>query len=418
MRSKSTQIAKLRSFIAHASEVMLAADDDREGEAIAWHVCDAFGLPVETTKRIIFHEITAPALKRAVDNPGRINMDLVRAQQARQVLDLLVGFRVSPVLWDKISHKTKSALSAGRCQTPALRLVYDNKKDIEASPGRKVYNTTGYFTSKHLPFALSKNHEGEEAMGQFLEDSASFEHKYSCGKIRHITKNPPIPFTTSGLQQTASNELRISPKATMEACQKLYEGGYITYMRTDSTTYSKEFLAEARQFITDKYTADDVSPTLDSLSERKTEVKKTKGKKKKEESEAGGAQEAHEAIRPTQIKREKTGDEMSAKEARVYLLIRRNTLESCMAPARYQGITGEITAPESAVYKYPTEQVVFPGWKKVGGYEETNPAFAFLQTLKKNSIVPYGKIVSKVTMKELKSHYTEAKLVQLLETNG
>ena len=418
MRSKSTQIAKLRSFIAHASEVMLAADDDREGEAIAWHVCDAFGLPVETTKRIIFHEITAPALKRAVDNPGRINMDLVRAQQARQVLDLLVGFRVSPVLWDKISHKTKSALSAGRCQTPALRLVYDNKKDIEASPGRKVYNTTGYFTSKHLPFSLSKNHEGEEAMGQFLEDSASFEHKYSCGKIRHTTKNPPIPFTTSGLQQTASNELRISPKATMEACQKLYEGGYITYMRTDSTTYSKEFLAEARQFITDKYTADDVSPTLDSLSERKTEVKKTKGKKKKEESEAGGAQEAHEAIRPTQIKREKTGDEMSAKEARVYLLIRRNTLESCMAPARYQGITGEITAPESAVYKYPTEQVVFPGWKKVGGYEETNPAFAFLQTLKKNSIVPYGKIVSKVTMKELKSHYTEAKLVQLLETNG
>ena len=255
-------------------------------------------------------------------------------------------------------------------------------------------------------------------MGEFLEESASFEHKYSCGKIRQTTKNPPIPFTTSGLQQTASNELRSSPKATMEACQKLYEGGYITYMRTDSTTYSKEFLGEARKYITETYSAEDVSPTLDALSERKTEAKKTKGKKKKDQAEAGGAQEAHEAIRPTQLRREKVGDEMSAREARVYQLIRRNTLESCMAAARYQGVTGEISAPESAVYKYPTEQVVFPGWKKVAGYEETNATFAFLQTIKKGSIVPYGKIVSKVTMKELKSHYTEAKLVQLLETNG
>ena len=416
MSSKSQQISKLRGFIANADEILLAADDDREGEAIAWHVCDTFGLPVERTKRIVFHEITEKALKDAVKTPGLVNMDLVKAQQARQILDLLVGYKVSPMLWDKISHKTKTSLSAGRCQSPALRLVYDNQKEIDNAPGKKVYNTTGYFTSMNLQFALNFNHETEDAVSTFLEDSASHDHKFSCGKPRNSTRSAPTPFTTSGLQQAASNELRLAPKATMEACQKLYEGGYITYMRTDSTTYSAVFLGEAKKFITSEYGADYVSGDIDKMSERKAEGNKNKKKGKKEE--AGGAQEAHEAIRPTVITKRQTGEEMSAREARVYALIWRNTVESCMAAAKYLGITAEITAPDSLIYKHCADQVVFPGWKKVAGYDEESPVYTFLQTIKKGSVLDYHKIVSKVTMKELKSHYTEAKLVQLLESNG
>ena len=157
---------------------MLAADDDREGEAIAWHICQLYKLPVSTTKRIIFHEITENALKAAVQSPTRINMELVHAQQARQILDLIVGFRLSPILWSNISFKTAKGLSAGRCQTPALRLVYENQKDIDASPGRKVYNTTGYFTSKNLDFSLDFNHDGEDKMEAFLCESVNHDHVY------------------------------------------------------------------------------------------------------------------------------------------------------------------------------------------------------------------------------------------------
>tara|TARA_B100000902_G_C27317437_1_gene922225 strand:- start:1574 stop:3904 length:2331 start_codon:yes stop_codon:yes gene_type:complete len=415
---KNQQITKLKSFVAGANDVMLAADDDREGEAIAWHVCKITGLPVDSTKRIIFHEITEPALKAAVANPTRINMELVRAQQARQILDLVVGFKVSPVLWSNLSFNTKTALSAGRCQTPALRLIYDNQKEIDSSPGRKVYNTTGYFTSKNLPFSLSHNHEGEEAMGDFLEESASWDHEYSCGDVRKTTKNPPSPFTTSGLQQSASTELRLTPKQTMDACQKLYEAGYITYMRTDSKTYSPEFIATAKEWIIKQYGDKYVHPEIESLSERSEDKKKSKKKSKKKEEST--AQEAHEAIRPTKVSVEEVDqsqDNIGNREARVYALIRRNTLESCMAAATYNGVTAKITAPESHCYKYSTEQVIFPGWKVVAGYEETNPVFTYLQTLKEG-ILAYNSITSKVTMKDLKNHYTEAKLVQLLEQNG
>ena len=416
---KNQQITKLKSFVAGASDVMLAADDDREGEAIAWHVCKITGLPVDKTKRIIFHEITEPALKAAVANPTRINMELVRAQQARQILDLVVGFKVSPVLWSNLSFNTKTALSAGRCQTPALRLIYDNQKEIDNAPGRKVYNTTGYFTSQNLPFSLSHNHEGEDAMGNFLEESVNWNHEYSCGDVRKTTKNPPSPFTTSGLQQSASTELRLTPKQTMDACQKLYEAGYITYMRTDSKTYAPEFIATAKEWITKQYGDKYVHPEIESLSERSEDKKKSKKKSKKKEEEST-AQEAHEAIRPTKISVEdvdQSQDSIGNREAKVYALIRRNTLESCMAAATYNGVTAKITAPESHCYKYSTEQVIFPGWKIVAGYEETNPVFTYLQTLKK-SVLDYKSITSKVTMKDLKSHYTEAKLVQLLEQNG
>ena len=192
VENKSQQISKLRKAIQGASEVILAADDDREGEAIAWHICQIFNLPVTTTKRIIFHEVTKTALQKAITQTTTLNMDIVRAQQARQILDLIVGFTLSPILWDKISYKTKTGLSAGRCQTPALRLVYDNQKEIDASPGKKVYQTTGYFTAKNVPFALQYNHDSEDSVSEFLENSVEFEHVYSCGKIRSTTKQPPL----------------------------------------------------------------------------------------------------------------------------------------------------------------------------------------------------------------------------------
>jgi len=424
--SKEQQISKLRKAINNSNEVLLATDDDREGEAIAWHLCKTFDLNVERTKRIVFHEITKPALERAVSSPGIINLDLVYAQQSRQILDLLVGYRVSPLLWQNVSRNEKKSLSAGRCQTPALRLVYDNQKEIDNNPGKKVYNTTGYFTSQNLPFSLDYDYEGEEQMISFLEESVNFPHLFVCGQPKNSIKKAPIPFTTSAIQQAASNEFRISPKETMSICQKLYEGGYITYMRTDSTTYCKEFIETAKSFIENKFGQDYVSLNIDELSERKIaptnedNPKKSVSKKlktKKDEKNVA-AQEAHEAIRPTNIKVENLPDEMENKERKIYRLIWANTVESCMAPATYKSISAHVTSPEDHKYKYSTEQVIFPGWKVVSGYDAENPTFAYIQTLKNNSNINYNKITSKVSMKDLKQHYTEAKLVQLLEQKG
>ena len=426
---KLKQITKIRSLITKASEVLLASDDDREGEAIAWHICQLFSLPVKTTKRIIFHEITESALKNAVKNPTFINMDVVNAQIARQILDILVGYKLSPLLWKNIAKNTKTGLSAGRCQTPALRIVYDNQKEIDASPGSKVYNTVGYFTSKNLPFALNFNHEGEESMTAFLEESANHDHIYTCGKPRNTIKQPPVPFTTSGIQQMASNEMHISPKETMQICQKLYEAGHITYMRTDSMTYSEDFIKLASTFITSEYGKEYVNEKIEDLSLRASanananpdaNAKKSKKAKEKEDKKTQ-TQEAHEAIRPTNIKLKtlNASDDFTSKEIKMYLLIHRNTLESCMAPATYKGITAIVSSPVKEIeYRFSTEQVIFPGWKIVDGYDKLNNDYAYLQTLKSETKIDYKKITSKVTMKNIKSHYTEARLVQLLEQHG
>ena len=411
--NKKQQISKLRTAIKGATEVILAADDDREGEAIAWHICKIFNLPLQKTKRIIFHEITKTALQNAIKNVTTLNMNIVYAQQARQILDLLVGFKLSPILWNKISYKTKAGLSAGRCQTPALRLIYENQKDIDMSPGKKVYQTQGYFTSNNIIFSLQHNFTDEESISKFLEDSVNHDHTYSYGKVRSSTKKPPSPFTTSGLQQMASNELHYSPKVTMSLCQKLYEAGYITYMRTDSQTYSSDFVSKVQENIEKTYGEKYKCKDIKLLTERGGENKK-KSKKKKD----ANAQEAHEAIRPTNILTKKIPDAIGKQEMRLYHLIWRNTLESCMAEAKYNGITASITAPDEKEYRYSTEQVIFPGWKIVGGYEKENKMFNYIQSLKKGSVIDYKKITSKVSMKELKTHYTEAKLVQLLEQKG
>lgn len=410
---KIQQIEKIKKAITNSSEVLIATDDDREGEAIGWHICQQFKLNVNTTKRIIFNEITKSALQKAVSNPLTLNLDLVHAQQARQILDVLVGYKISPILWKYIKLENRQVLSAGRCQTPALKLIYDNQSDIDNSPNKVVYNTTGYFTSKNIPFNLDYNYETEESIGTFLEESFNHTHIFTLSETKNTTKNPPSPFITSTIQQAASNEFRFSPKETMSLCQKLYEGGFITYMRTDSKNYSKEFIDKSKDFIRNEYGEEYIYTNIDLL----TETGKVKTKKKKEDDKVK-AQEAHEAIRPTDILIKTLPDDMEAKEKKLYKLIWTNTLESCMSQAIYKSITVTISAPENHNYKHSTEQVVFPGWKIVDGYELTNSIYTFLQTICNNSRLNYNKIISKITMKETKQHYTEAKLVQLLEENG
>ena len=409
--SKSKYIKPLRAAIKKADQVILATDDDREGEAIAWHICKAFNLPVSTTPRIIFHEITKSAIKKAVQNPTVVDMNKVNAQQARQILDCLVGFTISPILWANISRK--SGLSAGRCQTPALRLIYDNQQEINNAPGRIAYDTTGYFTDKHLDFKLNHHHKNEVVMGDFLESSVDFEHIYTCAKPVNKKKQPPLPFTTSALQQKASNILSFSPKRTMTTAQKLYEQGFITYMRTDSRTYSKEFIGKAKKFIQSKWSGKYVNDGIDALSLRKGTKKNTKKNTKDD-----NAQEAHEAIRPTDVTREKLSSNIDPSQQRLYDLIWSNTVESCMVPAEYNLLSAKITAPEKYWYKYSEELITFPGWLIVRGYEKENSIYDWMLKSEQNKIVKYSKIQSKMTLKDLKTHYTEARLVQQMEKVG
>jgi DNA topoisomerase-1 len=432
MSSKHAQVAKLRAAIADASEVILATDDDREGEAIAWHLCQVFHLSVATTKRIIFHEITEPALKAAVAAPRVINMSLVLAQQARQVLDLVVGYKISPVLWTYVAHTN---LSAGRCQTPALRLVYENYKEIEAAKAVMVYTVSGIFTKLNLTFHLSVEIEstgdssGEESLERFIRETAAapdagFRASISGGggPAKKTTKAPPRPYTTSTLQQAASNDLHLSPKDTMSVAQKLYEGGYITYMRTDSRVYSADFVAKACDYIRKRFgrEGEDLIGNLSAVS-------------------GSASAAAHEAIRPTDISRTLLPQSCHPREHRLYSIIHRNTLESLMAPAICQSLTMVISSPVTVVsvsgsgaptaceYRYTAEQVIKPGWKLVaGGYDKEANEYTYFASLAGSAsasvtpapVMPFKRITTKCSLRNTKSHYTESGLVQMLEKMG
>ena len=437
MSSKHAQVAKLRAAIADAADVILATDDDREGEAIAWHLCQVFHLSVMTTKRIIFHEITEPALKAAVAAPRTINMSLVLAQQARQVLDLVVGYKISPVLWTYVAHTN---LSAGRCQTPALRLIYENYKEIEASTATMVYTVSGIFTKLNLTFHLSRDIEGagdssgeyssgEECLELFIRETAAASDagfRASVGAPKKLTKAPPSPYSTSTLQQAASNDLHLSPKDTMSVAQKLYEQGYITYMRTDSKVYSAEFVAKACDYIRKRFAGagagagDDLIGNLSCVSASSSN---------KDAKDAAAA--AHEAIRPTDISRTLLPQSCHPREHRLYSIIHRNTLESLMAPAICQTITMSITSPvavggasASCEYRYTAEQVIKPGWKLVaGGYDTEAREYSYFASFATTTAstahtMPFKRIMTKCSLRNTKSHYTESGLVQLLEKKG
>jgi len=425
---KLKQIEKLRSEIAKADEVILATDSDREGEAIAWHLCDLFGLPINKTKRIVFNEITERALQLAIRNPVHLNMELVYAQQSRQIIDLLVGYTITPYLWKCVTKTSKNSLSAGRCQTPALKLVYDNYVSFKEAPGNLIYNTTGYFTNMNLLFDLNKQFETTDEVLCFLEHCEIATYSCFVGEPKKSIRKAPEPLTTSLLQQMASNELHISPKETMKYAQELYEGGYITYMRTDSKKYSGEFIENAKQYIVSMYGPQFVSQNIDLLAGLKE-----KEEEEEKEKEVGGAQEAHEAIRPVSIN-VIAAAEVSAKAISLYALIWTRALESCMASAQYNILTAKIQLEPVYVYKkdncefsYKTEQVVFEGWQIVSLKKEKEKEkgkgteyqyFIAMKRSDKGLLVVPKKIDSKFNLINLKSHYTEAKLVQLLEENG
>lgn len=424
---KKKQIEVLRKEIKNSREVILGLDGDREGEKIAYCTAQIFKLDVNKTKRITFNEITEASIQHAIRNPRTINMDIVYAQQARQILDILVGFKVSPMLWKFITGpkgKDKS-LSAGRCQTPALRLIYDNEQDIKSAEEKKVYNVTGYFTNSNLPFDLTPQgkYETEDDITDFLSGSSDFSHVYSCSSPTKVLKSQPEPFTTSRLQQVASNELHYAPKETMRICQLLYEGGYITYMRTDSKTYSGVFVDEVKTYIKHTYAdgAKYINENIDCMitGSVKEPVGKTKSKSKSSNPDKPPPQEAHEAIRPTHISLCELPETMDSKERRMYKLIWETTLESCMAPASFYSITATISAFHDNRFVHTSELIDFPGWKIVAKkYPAENKDYHYLRQIKPNAPIPYKKVCAKVTIKGSKQHYTEARLVHLLEEKG
>ena len=456
---KLKQIEKIRKEIVDADEVILASDDDREGESIAWHICQLFGLPVATTKRIIFHEITEPSILSAIIHPRTVNMDLVQAQQSRQVLDLLVGFNITPLLWNNIAKQHKTSLSAGRCQTPALRLVYENYLDIQASPGQLVYNVSGYFTNLNLLFDLNRSITSKENAKAFLEYCAKPNVKYVCNvsSPKKVIKKAPEPLTTSTLQQLASNELHLSPKETMKYAQQLYESGYITYMRTDVKKYSKDFIKKTSLHIAKTYGLTYVSQTLDNITldletdtnkkedelleaDTTTNKKATKRSTNKSiKDNIPKPQGAHEAIRPVSIDIrspaiDNSTSDLQPKAVRLYDLIWTRSMESCMSSAQYTAVVATINLTQSDTdikdtkygdhnFVYKAEQVVFPGWQIVNTKTSTSDTkeskeYNYFTHLKQGITMIYKKIEAKTLLKDLKSHYTEARLVQLLEEKG
>ena len=402
---KQKQVTKIRKAIKDCDEVILASDSDREGEAIAWHICDLFGLDVSTCKRIVFNEITESAIKAAIANPRTVDMNLVYAQQARQVIDLAVGFKISPVLWNFVTCNAANSLSAGRCQTPALKIIYDNQQEIDNGEERTIYNTHGYFTKHNICFELNKQFETEAELKHFLTESDKCKHIYYSTPPKRVSKTPPMPFTTSRLQQTVSNELRYSPKDTMKLCQTLYEAGFITYMRTDSKCYSADFVKTVEPYIIKHFGEGYFNNIICQDNPKKDTL----------------CQEAHESIRPTNISLHPAdiAEKVNAKELKVYKIIWENTLESCMPDAVFFVIQSSISGACNTTFKKTNELIYFPGWKIVKKkYDTENIEYQHLKTINDEAVLQYNKIISKVAITNKKSHYTEASLIQSLEEKG
>jgi DNA topoisomerase-1 len=423
IEDKIDYIENLRIIIGKfdPSKILLATDDDREGEAISWHICQIFGLPVETTPRIIFHEITKSAIIKAVSSPTIINMGIVRTQLARQILDILIGYKISPFLWKHIYNSKTESLSAGRCQTPALRLVYDNNKEDKTINTK--YKTVGRFFNRDIQFHLNRDFENSVDMKQFIELSKDYgianSYKLEIGKPTPSTSSPPKPLNTSRLLQQASNLFNYSPLQTMNYCQILYQSGYITYMRTESSKYSGEFLVNAGKYITEKWNSagTDIGDftTLENTD----------------------SANPHEAIRITNITvleydEPKTTGEMTDdassnnKIKALYRHIWRTTIESCMSASKSNITTVSILAPQNTKYVYNLEIPVLLGWRKVAekrsvvdDQNKTTGLLLYFSTiLTAGSPIICNKIESNIVIKTRHSHYTEAGLIQRLEAEG
>ena len=342
---KKKVVAELKKLVGEVKTVWLASDEDREGEAISWHLYEVLGLKDKDTKRIVFHEITEEAILNAVKNPRDINMDLVDAQQARRVLDRLVGFEVSPILWRKIQPK----LSAGRVQSVALRLVVDREREIMAFNREAYYKTDAVFTPEggnvKVNATLGTRFRTVDEARKFLEDCAGAEFRVGSIDKKAATRCPAAPFTTSTMQQEAARKLHFPVNTTMRVAQSLYEKGLITYMRTDSTNLSKLALGASRDYIVENF----------GENYSKTRQYRTTSK---------GAQEAHEAIRPTYIGN--TSIEGTPQEQKLYNLIWKRTIASQMADASLLNTNIRIVNDRrEEKFAVQATQIVFDGFLKV-----------------------------------------------------
>lgn len=408
---KIGHVAFMRSAIEQYSKdnVIIATDDDREGEGIAYAIATTFNLSIETTKRIVFNEITKTAIQHAVASPIRINMSLVLAQQARQILDILIGFKVSPVLWKYIYHSKTNALSAGRCQTPALMLVYENYLKESTCVTHESYDITGLFLPKNLPFKLDYRFTTALDAKIFMEESISHRHTANMGEKRFLKKSPPKPLNTAQLLQQASNILRFSPKTTMQTAQALYQGGFITYMRTDSRTYSRDFIDSVGKYITKTYGDDKYVGNLSGI-----------------ENKAGT--NPHEAIRITNISIYDIPIEDNHMKS-LYKLIWRASVESCMSDATYNAYTITISAPQNHKYLYVHEEPVFLGWKYLDAFkakivrkkqeaDNSTGTLLYMWALPKDGGVVYKQITAQMSQHGGHQHYSESTLIHRLEELG
>lgn len=401
---KKKVVAELKKAAEKASTVWLASDEDREGEAISWHLFETLGLNEEHTRRIVFHEITKDAIVNAVRNPRSIDMNLVNAQQARRVLDRLVGFELSPVLWRKIQPK----LSAGRVQSVALRLVVEREKEIMAFENEAFYKVEALFHPAGFPAAvkvkavLDTKFKTIDEAREFLQDCIGAEFTVSDVEKKEATRFPAAPFTTSTLQQEAARKLRFPVSMTMRVAQSLYERGLITYMRTDSTNLSTLALGAAKKFITGNF-----GPEYSKTRQFKTHSK--------------GAQEAHEAIRPTYI--ENTEIEGTAQEQKLYNLIWKRTVASQMADAKVLNTTLRVASDKrSEKFNAQATQVLFDGFLKLyiegTDNQEAEEEEVMLPDLQVGTKMEEKGINAECKFTAAPPRYSEATLVKKLEELG
>ena len=404
---KKKVVNELRSLAKRSEEVWLATDEDREGEAISWHLCEVLGLDPTATKRIVFHEITKPAIENAVKNPRTVNMDLVMAQQARRVLDRIVGFELSPVLWRKISAGGNN-LSAGRVQSVAVRLIVDREREINAFEQVSHFKIEGLFnaddiTGKAVTFkAEGRKQDSAEDAETFLKGCIGAEYTVADIRVRPGKRTPAPPFTTSTLQQEASRKLGYGVGKTMLIAQKLYENGHITYMRTDSVSLSETAVG-------------DITRTVNSMfGERYHQTRKFKNKNE-------SAQEAHEAIRPTNPNATTVPE---ADWQKLYELIWKRTVASQMADAELEKTTVKIEISTNKEELTAAGEVLkFDGFLKVyredkDEDEQEESAEGMLPPMKVGQVLPLSELRATERFSRPLPRYTEASLVKKLEELG
>jgi DNA topoisomerase-1 len=392
---KKKIITGLKKAVKTANTVWLATDEDREGEAIAWHLAEVLKLDPKTTKRIVFHEITKSAIEEAIKNPRTIDMDLVRAQQARQILDRIVGFELSPVVWRKVP----GGKSAGRVQSPAVRLLVEREHEIESFNGSSQFKVIAQFKHKKdtLRAELPNKFDREAEAREFLESLTGSTFTVSDIATSPSTRNPAAPFTTSTLQQDANNRLGFSARSTMSSAQKLYQDGKITYMRTDSVNLSGQAIASAANYIKNEF------------GDKYSQVRAFKTK-------SAGAQEAHEAIRPTDISVQSASS--NAYDQKLYDLIRRRTLASQMTSAKLEKtvVTIVINNTTKYVFEAKGEVILFDGFLKVYGGSKKDAEI--LPSLNSGDTLDMDSATARQVFDRPPSRYSEGSLVKKLEDLG